>query len=148
MIRWRRAAARVAFAAAGVAALSAVHGQTSCIGPRDCAEQFGDNVEPWRSGNVETWERALRLAEWNVTSDMCKQGGRIEKTRKAFRTAFASANDKDAPILEWFFWADDLRDRFGQRLNGLHWPGLGKRGGVRRATCSSSTGTRTAPSSG
>lgn len=118
-----RTAARVAVAAACVAfaAPSAARGQ-KCKGlsVSDCAKQYGKNLQLFPAKDIKEYKRALRLADWDVSSDDCADKKEIiEKTKKAAPAAFASANDKDAPIPEYFFWADSIRWK-GIPSDGVH----------------------------
>ena len=103
-----------------LAALAAASGQTKCSGPDDCASRFGDNVVRWEPTDVKTWKRALELADWDVTTDSCgKRKDIIERTKEAAPAVFAAANNEDAPVTEYFYWADNLQYR-RQAANGVH----------------------------
>ena len=55
-----------------------------------------------------------------MSSDDCADKREIiEKTKKAAPAAFASANDRNAPIPEYFHWADSLK-RKGIPSSGVH----------------------------
>ena len=55
-----------------------------------------------------------------MSSDDCADKKEIiEKTKKAAPAAFASANDRNAPIPEYFFWADSLKWK-GIPAGGVH----------------------------
>lgn len=96
-----------AAACAALALPETARGQKRCTGIQNCAERYGDSVRLWVARDLKTYERAVRHSTLNMSEDSCAARDSIfQKMKEAAKSAFAAANDDEAPRPEWFFWAD------------------------------------------